>query len=70
MGYHLNRLDELVFMVGPKPMQTEFSIHHILESCGNGFKRFDWQQIFFKSRHTLLHPMMPMANSAKLLARP
>ena len=34
MGYHLNRLDEPVFMAGPKPMLTEFGIHHRLESCG------------------------------------
>ena len=33
MGYHLNCLDELVFMAGPKPMQTEFGIHQRLESC-------------------------------------
>ena len=33
MGYHLNRLDEPVFMAGPKPMQTEFGIHYRLESC-------------------------------------
>ena len=33
MGYQLNRLDELVFMAGPKPMRTEFGIHHRLESC-------------------------------------
>ena len=33
MGYRLNRLDEPVFLVGPKPMQTEFGIHLRLESC-------------------------------------
>ena len=33
MGYGLNRLDEPVFMAGPKPMQTEFGIHQRLESC-------------------------------------
>ena len=33
MGYRLNRLDEPVFMAGPKPTQTEFGIHHRLESC-------------------------------------
>ena len=33
MGYHLNRLDEPIFMALPKPMLTEFSIHYILESC-------------------------------------
>ena len=32
--HHLNRLDEPVFMVPPKPMQTEFGIHYRLESCG------------------------------------
>ena len=34
MGYRLNRLDEPVFMAGPKPMRTEFGIHLRLESCG------------------------------------
>ena len=33
MGYHLNRLDELVFMAGPKPMRTEIGVHPRLESC-------------------------------------
>ena len=33
MGYYLNRLDEPVFMAGPKPMLTEFAINHRLESC-------------------------------------
>ena len=37
MGYRFNRLDEPVFMAGPKPMQTEFGIHHGLESCAMGF---------------------------------
>ena len=27
MGYCLNRLNEPVFMAGPKPMLTEFGIH-------------------------------------------
>ena len=35
MGYRLNRLDEPVFMAGPKPMRTEFGIHQRLESCGD-----------------------------------
>ena len=29
----MNRLDEPVFMAVSKPMQTEFGIHHRLESC-------------------------------------
>ena len=33
MGYRLNRLDEPVFMAGPKSMRTEFGIHPKLESC-------------------------------------
>ena len=33
MGYHFNRLDEPVFMAGPKPVQTKFGIPHRLESC-------------------------------------
>ena len=32
MGFSFNRLDERVFMAVPKPMQTEFGIHHRLES--------------------------------------
>ena len=32
MGYRLNRLDEPIFMAVSKPMQTEFGIHHRLES--------------------------------------
>ena len=34
VGYRLNRLDESVLMAVPKPMQTEFGIHHRLESFG------------------------------------
>ena len=33
MGYRLNRLGEPVFMAVSKLMQTEFGIHHRLESC-------------------------------------
>ena len=33
MGYRLNRLDEPIFIAVPKPMLTEFGIHHRLESC-------------------------------------
>ena len=33
VGYHLNCLDESVFMAGPKPMQTEVGIRHRLEIC-------------------------------------
>ena len=33
MGYHLNHLDEPVFMVGLEPMLAEFGIHYGLESC-------------------------------------
>ena len=40
MGYHLNRLDEPVFIAVSKPLLTEFGIHHRLESCA-------------KTRHTL-----------------
>ena len=31
MGYHLNRLDEPVFMAVPKPLLTEFEIHYRLD---------------------------------------
>ena len=30
--YHLNRLDEPIFMAVPKPMLTEFGIQYRLES--------------------------------------
>ena len=33
MGYHLNCLDETVFIAVPKPLLNEFGIHHRLESC-------------------------------------
>ena len=33
MGYHLNRLDEPVFIAASKPLLTEIGIHHSLESC-------------------------------------
>ena len=33
MGDRLNCLDEPFFMAGPKPMLSEFGIHHRLESC-------------------------------------
>ena len=33
MGYRLNRLDKPVFKAVPKPMQTEFGIHHRFVSC-------------------------------------
>ena len=42
MGYRLNRLDEPIFMAGPKPMQTEFGIRQRLESC-----EFDWASMEF-----------------------
>ena len=32
-GVCWNHLDEAVFMAGPKPLPTEFVIHHGLESC-------------------------------------
>ena len=37
MGYRLNRLDEPIFMAGPKPMRTEFGIHQGLESCASDY---------------------------------
>ena len=47
MGYRLNRLDEPVFMAGPKPMQTEVCIHHRLESYAFAYlmhmnRKFDY----------------------------
>ena len=33
MGYRLNRLDEPIFMAGPKSMRNECGIHLRLESC-------------------------------------
>ena len=34
-GYHLNRLDEPIFIAVSKPLLTEFGIHLRLESCGS-----------------------------------
>ena len=42
MGYCLNRLDEPVFMAGPKPFRTEFGIHLRLESCETRFESAMW----------------------------
>ena len=50
MGYRLNRLDEPVFMAVSKPMQTEFGIHHRLESCDYLF----FHAIFLKLVSTFL----------------
>ena len=36
MWYRLNRLDEPALMAVPKPMLTDFDIHHRLESCALG----------------------------------
>ena len=47
MGYCLNRLDEAVFIAVPKPLLTEFGIHHRLESCGGlseTFKKYITQE--------------------------
>ena len=33
MGYHLNRLGELILMAVLKTKQTKFGIHHRLEGC-------------------------------------
>ena len=46
MGYRLNCLDELVFMAVSKPMQTEFGIHHRLESCDAGISRSHFSFLF------------------------
>ena len=45
MGYRLNRLDEPIFMAVSKPMQTEFGIHHRLESCAL-FSAKPWHRQF------------------------
>ena len=34
MGYHLNRLDESVFIAVSKLVLTKFGVHQRLESCG------------------------------------
>ena len=51
MGYRLNRLDEPIFMTGPKPMRTEFGIRQILESCewGDPFYAIFINKFFEKS---------------------
>ena len=50
MGYHLNRLDEPVFMAVSKPLLTEFGIHHILESCGGKDRKIQVPTPGFSSR--------------------
>ena len=40
MGYRLNRHDEPVLIAVSKPLLTEFSIHHRLESCANQNKAY------------------------------
>ena len=52
MGYRLNRLDEPVFMAVSKPLFTEFSIHHRLESCEAAFKTDDGMRELFEIRKT------------------
>ena len=52
MGYRLNRLDELVFMAGPKPMRTEFGIHQRLESCDSD-KHYSYGLLF--SEHSSIY---------------
>ena len=49
--YCLNRLDELVFMAGPKPMLTEFGIHQILESCDTYLQQLKLSSVARKKMH-------------------
>ena len=40
VGYHLNCLDEPLFIAVSKPLLTEFGIHHRLESCEGYYVEF------------------------------
>ena len=67
MGYRLNRLDEPVFIAVPKPMLTEFGIHHRLERCSYiTLQTFLAEKIFGNLIH---QEYLPLA-SAFLLRRP
>ena len=64
MGYRLNRLDEPIFMAGPKPMRTEFGIHQRLESWAYLLKTWhfsccldQYPKILYSSRQR--HPLAP-----------
>ena len=72
MGYRLNRLDEPVFMAGPKPMQTEFGIHQRLESCvSQGFYFKDGKRsditVGLKSSCTTFRSIKLIESSANLI---
>ena len=62
MGYRLNRLDEPIFMAGPKPMRTEFGIYPRLESCAP-FESFSGKKKtkphFFWARNIRPRPQDP-----------
>ena len=44
----LSRLDEPVFMAGPKPMRTEFGIHLRLESCEGRYQSTNLLRILMR----------------------
>ena len=62
LGYRLNRLDELVFMAGPKPMRTEFGIHQRLKSCGGTVEWWYATQI-----RSIRHSLIDMSSPTHLL---
>ena len=49
VGYHLNCLDEPVYLAVSKPLLTEFGIHHRLDSCA-----LLQQKCFFLNRNDAL----------------
>ena len=57
MGYHLNRLDEPVFMAVSKRLLTEFGIHQRLESCARFFKQSAKIEIASCGDHTFFIPV-------------
>ena len=67
MGYHWNRLDERVFMAGPKPMRIEFGIHHRLESCAQeiSLKRHLRTNLDITKR-TQINALLTLGSSADL----
>ena len=52
MGYRSKRLDEPIFMAGPKPTRTDFGIRQRLESC---VESSQWDSVFLY----VLNPQVP-----------
>ena len=65
MGYHLNRLDETIFMAVSKPLLTEFDINHRLESCDGRNSLLQWWLIDLLPSVTKLNRKLVSSISSK-----